>query len=134
MIVILIIGILAAYVGPKLAGQSERASVTSTKAQIKVLANALTLYQAENGSYPSSEQGLKALVSKPESEPVPRNWRRYLSRRSLPKDAWGREYQYRNPGEKEDVDIYSMGKNKDSEKDDIYEYESESKDDDDDKG
>lgn len=130
LVVLLIIGLLAGYVAPKVVGKGDQARQVAALRQINAIEGALNEYRIDNGRYPTAEQGLKALVSKPESQPIPNNWKRYWSKRTLPKDPWGREYQYRNPGEKEDIDIFSLGKDKDSEKDDIGNWDADSTEDD----
>lgn len=108
MVVVVIIGILSYFIVPNLLGTVDDARITKAKLEISTLQNSLSMYRVENGSYPTQEQGLAALVTKPEVEPVPRNWRRkYINK--LPKDPWGNDYQYRNPGEYGDVDIFSFG-------------------------
>ncbi len=108
MVVVVIIGILSYFIVPNLIGTVDDARITKAKLEISTLQNALSMYRVDNGIYPSTEQGLNALVSKPESEPIPQNWRRkYIDK--LPQDPWGRSYQYRNPGQHSDFDIYSYG-------------------------
>lgn len=109
MVVIVIIGLLAAVVGPKLFGQADEARVTKAKADIRAIEGGLNLYRLDNFVYPSTDQGLEALVTKPGGTPEPRNWKDggYLER--LPKDPWGNEYQYLNPGSHGSIDIYSFG-------------------------
>ncbi len=109
MVVIVIIGLLAAVVGPKLLGQADEARVTKAKADIRAIEGGLNLYRLDNFVYPSTDQGLEALVTKPGGTPEPRNWKDggYLER--LPKDPWGNEYQYLNPGSHGSIDIYSFG-------------------------
>ena len=119
LLVILIISLLIGFVAPKIAGKAEETRRVSALRQISALETALREYNIKYGTFPTTEQGLKALVQKPESEPVPKNWKRLLSKKTLPKDPWGRDYQYRYPGEKEDFDVFSFGKNKDSDDDDI---------------
>lgn len=108
MVVVVIIGILSYFIVPNLIGTVDDARITKAKLEISTLQNALSMYRVDNGIYPSTEQGLDALVVKPESEPIPQNWRRkYIDK--LPKDPWGRSYQYRSPGQYGDFDIYSYG-------------------------
>ncbi|MGM0565031.1 MAG: type II secretion system major pseudopilin GspG [Pseudomonadota bacterium] len=108
MVVVVIIGILAATVVPKLFGNVSEAQRTKAKSDIEAIGTALNLYKLENFDYPTTDQGLKALVSKPTSGPEPRNWKPKLDK--VPKDPWGREYQYLSPGEHGDYDLYSLGK------------------------
>ena len=108
MVVIIILGILASYVAVKLTGQTEDARRTQAKVQIETFRTALDLYKLENGSYPSTEQGLQALVRQPEVGKLPRKWRQYLSK--IPKDPWGNEYMYLSPGlNGQEFDITSYG-------------------------
>ena len=113
MVVVVILGVLAALVIPNLVSRPDQAKVTAAKADIKAISSTLELYRLDNGSYPSTEQGLEALVNKPEIEPLPDNWNAdgYLKR--LPKDPWGRVYQYEVPGvnNTHGFDLYSLGAN-----------------------
>lgn len=123
LVVLLILGILYMLVAPQFFGQTENAQITAAKTQIRNFETALAMYRLDNnGQYPTTEQGLKALIEKPTSEPIPKNWRSsgYLSPKVLPDDPWGRKYEYKNPSEHGgEIDIYSHGKNKDSADDDI---------------
>lgn len=111
MVVIVILGILAAFIGPKLMGRTEQAKNVQTRVQIESLETALKLYKLDNGFYPSTEQGLQALVEKPEAGNVPKNWRPegYLEKNQVPKDAWKNEFIYLSPGTHGDYDITSYG-------------------------
>jgi len=111
MVVIVILGILAAFIGPKLMGRTEQAKAVQTRVQIESLETALKLYKLDNGFYPSTEQGLQALVERPEAGNVPKNWRQegYLEKNRVPNDAWGNEYIYLSPGVHGDYDITSYG-------------------------
>ena len=111
MVVVIIIGILAAIVAPNVIGRVDDANVTKAKSEIRVLESALKFYRLDNFNYPTSEQGLEALVSKP-NDPNIRNWKSggYLERTSLPLDPWGNPYQYLNPGSKGEIDVYSFGR------------------------
>lgn len=109
MVVVVILGILAALVVPKIISRPDEARVVKAKQDILAIQSALELYKLDNGIYPSTEQGLMALVEKPNSTPDAVNWKQYL--RSLPKDPWGREYLYLNPGEHEEIDIFTYGAN-----------------------
>ena len=109
MVVVVIIGILAALVGPKLFGQVDRARISAAKAEISTIENAMKFYRLDNFVYPSSEQGVEALVTKP-NDPNVKNWNPggYLER--LPTDPWGNPYIYRNPGTKGgDIDVLTLG-------------------------
>ncbi|EKM97210.1 MULTISPECIES: type II secretion system major pseudopilin GspG [Stutzerimonas] len=109
MVVVVILGILAALVVPQVMSRPEQAKVTVAKGDIKAVAAALDMYKLDNFAYPSTQQGLEALVNKPSGNPQPKNWNRdgYLKR--LPKDPWGNEYQYLSPGTRGQFDLYSFG-------------------------
>lgn len=107
MVVVIILGILAAIVAPNVIGRVGDAQVTAAKSDIRGIENAMKLYRLDNFNYPSSEQGLQALVSKP-ADPNIRNWKQYLER--LPKDPWGNPYLYLNPGNNGEIDIYTLGR------------------------
>lgn len=109
MVVVVILGILAAFIVPKIIGRPDEAKIAKVKSDIRTLQTALDLYRLDNGAYPTTEQGLEALVKKPTSEPVPSAWRNggYVQR--LSDDPWGRHYQYLNPGEHLEIDIFSYG-------------------------
>lgn len=107
MVVLVIIGVLAALVVPNVLGRADDARVTAAKTDVNNLMQALKLYKLDNQRYPSAEQGLSALVSKPAAAPVPANWKPYLDK--LPSDPWGKDYQYANPGFKGEVDVMSFG-------------------------
>ena len=109
MVVLVIMGIMAALVGPQLLGNVDKARLQQMAADMKTLETTLKMYRLDNFVYPSSEQGLQALVTKPDIDPTPKNWKKdgYIDR--LPKDPWGNEYQYVSPGEHGDFDIYSLG-------------------------
>ncbi|MBD8049511.1 type II secretion system major pseudopilin GspG [Limnohabitans radicicola] len=107
MVVLAIIGVLAAMIVPNVLGRADDARVTAARTDVSNLMQALKLYKLDNQRYPSPEQGLQALVAKPVSEPVPVNWKPYLDK--LPNDPWGRPYQYLSPGIKGEVDVLSFG-------------------------
>jgi len=107
MVVIVIIGVLAALIAPKVLEKVGTAKVTAAKADLSNLSNALKMYKLDNGRYPSSDQGLQALVSKPTTGSMPNNWKGYLDK--LPNDPWGHPYQYANPGVHGDIDVFSLG-------------------------
>ncbi|MFT3737091.1 MAG: type II secretion system major pseudopilin GspG [Rhodocyclaceae bacterium] len=109
MIVIVIMGILAALIVPKIMDKPDEARITAAKADISSIATALKLYKLDNRAYPSSEQGLDALVKAPTITPLPPAWKKggYLDK--LPKDPWGNAYQYLSPGVHGDVNVWSMG-------------------------
>jgi general secretion pathway protein G len=120
LMVVIIIGTLAAMLIPRLTGRSDQARYAAAKADVTVnVTTALKLYELDNGFFPSTEQGLDALLAKPTTNPVPQNWNGpYLE--NLPVDPWGRPYQYRSPGANRphDYDLWSMGKNSTKEKSD----------------
>ena len=109
MVVIVILGILAALVVPKVMGRPDEARVIAAKQDIASLLQALKLYRLDNINYPTTDQGLQALVSKPTSGPIPANWKPggYIDR--LPKDPWKNDYQYLNPGVHGEIDLFSLG-------------------------
>lgn len=109
MVVIIILGLLAAVVVPRLIGRTEEAKRTQVKLQIKNIEQALKLFKLDNGFFPSTEQGLQALVTRPEIGRVPNNYRKdgYLER--VPSDPWGYEYVYISPGEHGSYDLISYG-------------------------
>ncbi len=109
MVVMVIIGILAAVIVPKIMNRPNQARIVAAKNDIRSIVSALKLYRLDNGQYPTQQQGLKALVQKPSSGPAASDWRTggYLPR--LPVDPWGRPYQYLNPGIHGRVDVFSYG-------------------------
>jgi general secretion pathway protein G len=107
MVVVVIIGILAMLIVPRVVGRSDDARAAAAKHDLTTIFQSLKLYRLDNGRYPTSEQGLQALVTKPQTAPVPPNWRPYLDK--LPKDPWGNPYQYLNPGVHGEVDVFSFG-------------------------
>lgn len=109
MVVVVILGILATIVVPKIMGRPDEARVVAAKQDISSIMQALNLYRLDNSRYPSTEQGLQALVQKPSTEPVPSNYKQggYLGK--LPTDPWGNPYQFLNPGVKGEVDVQSFG-------------------------
>ncbi len=107
MVVLAIIGILASLVVPNILGRADDARMTAAKTDVGNLMQALKLYKLDNQRFPTAEQGLQALVTKPTTEPVPTNWKSYLDK--LPTDPWGKPYQYLNPGLKSEVDVMSWG-------------------------
>ena len=107
MVVLLIIGVLAALIVPNVLDRADDAKATAAKTDVSNLMQALKLYKLDNGRYPSAEQGLAALVTKPTTEPVPPNWKKNLDQ--LPNDPWGKPYVYLNPGVKAEIDVMSFG-------------------------
>jgi general secretion pathway protein G len=109
MVVVIILGILASLVVPKIISRPDDARAVKAKHDVLGLQNALDLYRLDNGFYPSTDQGLNALTKKPSTTPTPRNWKPYL--KNLPQDPWGREYLYLNPGQHGEIDIFTFGAN-----------------------
>ena len=107
MVVLVIIGVLAALIAPNVLDRADDARVTAARTDVNNIMQALKLYRLDNQRYPTGEQGLQALVTKPTSGPIPPNWRSYLPK--LQNDPWGRPYQYANPGVKGEIDVYSFG-------------------------
>jgi general secretion pathway protein G len=107
MVVLAIIGVLAALIVPNVLGRADDARITAARTDVGNMMQALKLYKLDNQRFPSTEQGLNALILKPTTEPVPGNWKPYLDK--LPSDPWGRPYQYMNPGIKGEVDVLSFG-------------------------
>ena len=109
LVVIVILGILAALVVPRVLERPDEARVIAAKSDIAAILAALKLYRLDNQRYPTSEQGLAALTARPTQPPVPPNWKPngYLER--LPKDPWGQPYQYLSPGLHGEIDVYSFG-------------------------
>ena len=107
LVVLVIIGVLGALIVPNLFSSLDDARVTAARTDIKTLVESLKRYKIDNQRYPTSEQGLDALVHKPVANPVPPNWKPYLDK--LPADPWGRPYQYLNPGVNGEIDVFSFG-------------------------
>ncbi len=109
MVVIVILGILASMVVPNLMGSQERANMQKAVSDINALETSLSMYKMDNYKYPSTEQGLEALVTETDIEPMPRRFPEGGYVKRLPKDPWGNEYQLLNPGEHSAMDVFSMG-------------------------
>ncbi|HEY6838183.1 MAG TPA: type II secretion system major pseudopilin GspG [Geobacteraceae bacterium] len=111
MVVIVILALLAALVGPKIMGRSDDAKIADAKVQIRNIESALKLYKLDNGVYPATEQGLQSLVEKPATGQIPKNYKAegYLESKKVPKDPWGNDYTYLSPGEHGDYDLCSYG-------------------------
>ncbi|MDO5087966.1 MAG: type II secretion system major pseudopilin GspG [Comamonadaceae bacterium] len=107
MVVLVIIGVLAALIVPNVLDRTDDARATAARTDVNNLMQALKLYKLDNLRYPTAEQGLQALTARPSAPPAPPNWRPYLDK--LPNDPWGRPYQYLNPGVKGEVDVMSFG-------------------------
>lgn len=110
MVVVVILGILASIIAPQIMGAPDEARITKARQDIRAIESALKLYRLDNYRYPTTEQGLRALVKKPSIPPEPRNWKPggYLER--LPIDPWSNVYKYRNPGQHGDIDVYTLGR------------------------
>jgi general secretion pathway protein G len=111
MVVVVILALLAALVGPKIMGRSDDAKVADAKVQIRNIESALKLYKLDNGVYPSTEQGLQSLVEKPTVGQIPRKYKDegYLDSKKVPKDPWDNDYLFLSPGEHGDYDLCSYG-------------------------
>lgn len=109
MVVVVILGILAAVVVPRIMDRPDEARIVKAKQDIRVLESALNLYKLDNYRYPTTDQGLEALVQRPSTPPEPSRWKEggYIDR--LPQDPWGQPYQYLSPGQRGPIDIYSLG-------------------------
>jgi len=121
LVVLVIIGILAGYVGPRIMGHPEDAKRTMAAAQMSGLETALAAYRLDNGAYPTTEQGLQALVEAPTTGRLPNKWRKggYMAKGKLPKDPWGNDYIYLSPGTHSDFDIISYGRDGESGGEDV---------------
>jgi len=109
MVVLVILGVLAALIVPRVMDRPDEARVMAAKQDIAAIGQALKLYRLDNMRYPSTEQGLQALVAKPTLQPVPTNWKAGGYLEKLPNDPWGAPYQYLQPGRNGEMDIYSLG-------------------------
>lgn len=109
MVVVVIMGILAALVVPKLMGRADDARIQAARSDIATIMQAMKLYKLDNNRYPTTEQGLQALITKPTTGPEPKGWKPGGYLEKLPKDPWGNPYQYQSPGLKGEIDIYSLG-------------------------
>src|SRR5947209_3854046 len=107
MVVVVILGILAVLIVPRVLGRSDEARAAAAKHDVAAIMQTLKLYRLDNGRYPTNEQGLQALVTKPQAGPAPANWRQY--RDKLPRDPWGNTYQYRKHGVNGEIDVFAMG-------------------------
>jgi general secretion pathway protein G len=111
MVVVVIISVLIGLVAPNILGRVDEARVTAARADISTIEQALEMYKLDNFHYPSTDQGLEALIIKPTGSPEAKNWRPegYLKKAQLPKDPWGNDYQYLSPGSQGLFDLYSLG-------------------------
>ncbi len=107
LVVLIILGLIAALVVPRITGRVDEAKIETTKIQMKAIKNALEQYKLDNGRYPTTEQGLKALVEKPTIPPVPSRWKKYLDK--VPKDGWDRDFIYISPGVNHPYELRSRG-------------------------
>lgn len=109
MVVVVILGILAGFVVPKIMDRPDQAKIVRAKSDVRAIESALNMYKLDNHRYPASDQGLSALVEKPGGSDAAKNWKQggYLDK--IPKDPWGNEYRYLNPGQHGTIDIYSLG-------------------------
>lgn len=107
MVVLVIIGVLAALIVPNVLDRTDDARATAARTDVHNIMQALKLYKLDNQRFPTAEQGLQALIARPTASPQPGNWRPYLEK--LPNDPWGRPYQYLNPGVQGEVDVMSFG-------------------------
>lgn len=119
MVVVVILGILAAAVVPKIMSRPEQARIEKAKHDIGALESALNIYKLDNFRYPSTDQGLESLVSKPSGAPQPKNYKKGGYIKKLNKDPWGQEYLYLQPGTHTDLDLYSLGPDGQPSEDDI---------------
>ncbi len=112
LVVIIVLGLLAALVGPRILGRVSEAKSATARTQIELLGLALDNYRLDNGSYPTTEQGLAALQEKPMREPLPLNWRGPYLKKAIPLDPWGRPYLYKSPGEHTPTgyDLFTLGR------------------------
>ena len=122
MVVVVIIAILAGLIVPRFMGETDKAKQAKAKMQIESLESALKIYKLDNGSYPTTEQGLKALVEAPTAGNIPKNWRQggYLEKGKVPKDPWGNEFVYVSPGSHGDFDLSSLGADGEPGGEDVY--------------
>jgi general secretion pathway protein G len=109
MVVLVILGVLAAMIAPRIMDRPDEARIVAAKSDIAAIVQALKMYRLDNIRYPSTEQGLQALVTKPTIPPIPDNWKSGGYLEKLPKDPWGNPYQYINPGRHGDIDVMSLG-------------------------
>jgi general secretion pathway protein G len=112
LVVIIVIGLLASIVGPRILGRVSEAKSATARTQIELLGTALDNYKLDNGAYPTTEQGLAGLQEKPAREPIPPNWRGPYLQKAIPTDPWGRPYNYASPGEHNPTgyDLWTLGR------------------------
>jgi general secretion pathway protein G len=114
MVVITILGVLAALIVPRVVGRTDDAKIAAAKQDIASIMQALKLYRLDNGRYPTTDQGLQALLTRPTTEPMPSNWKQggYLERSTVPSDPWGEPYKFLNPGVRGEIDVFSLGRDR----------------------
>ena len=114
MVVITILGVLAALIVPRVVGRTDDARIAAAKQDIASIMQALKLYRLDNGRYPTTDQGLQALITRPTTEPMPSNWKQggYLERSTVPNDPWGEPYKFLNPGVRGEIDVFSLGRDR----------------------
>jgi general secretion pathway protein G len=114
MVVITILGVLAALIVPRVVGRTDDAKIAAAKQDIASIMQALKLYRLDNGRYPTTDQGLQALITRPTTEPMPSNWKQggYLERATVPSDPWGEPYKFLNPGVRGEIDVFSLGRDR----------------------
>lgn len=114
MVVITILGVLAALIVPRVVGRTDDAKIGAAKQDIASIMQALKLYRLDNGRYPTTDQGLQALITRPTTEPLPANWKQggYLERSTVPSDPWGEPYKFLNPGVRGEIDVFSLGRDR----------------------
>ncbi|HVE88762.1 MAG TPA: type II secretion system major pseudopilin GspG [Burkholderiaceae bacterium] len=114
MVVITILGVLAALIVPRVVGRTDDAKIAAAKQDIASIMQALKLYRLDNGRYPTTDQGLQALITRPTTEPMPSNWKQggYLERSTVPSDPWGEPYKFLNPGVRGEIDVFSLGRDR----------------------
>jgi general secretion pathway protein G len=109
MVVLVILGVLAAMIAPKIMDRPDEARIVAAKQDIATIIQALKMYRLDNIRYPTTEQGLQALITKPTLDPIPENWKSGGYLEKVPKDPWGNAYVYLNPGRHGDIDVMSLG-------------------------
>ena len=119
MVVVVILAILASVVVPKIMDRPDEARIAKARQDIRAVESALGLYKLDNFVYPTTDQGMEALVTKPSGSPEPKNYKKGGYVKSVPKDPWGNEYKYLNPGVHGDIDIFSLGPDMQPSDDDI---------------
>jgi general secretion pathway protein G len=112
LVVVIVLGLLAGLVGPRILGRVSEAKTATARTQIELLGLALDNYRLDNGRYPTTEQGLSALQDRPVRDPVPPSWRGPYLKKAIPADPWGRPYEYRSPGEHSPTgyDLWTLGR------------------------